>query len=450
MIYKFLDFMIITADMFLFIFFTNSISERKICWWKSFQPAIAIEGCLLLFIMRLLNLPFYILAIVAFMLHLIITCVFQQGNFLLQFLRTLCFYIFSFVAAVLTLLPMLYLYAPFESSFLTNPGINNVIFSALCIMTLSLFILFTLYLVKRRKLLRVSERIIFFFISISCVIIAQMEGLNIFVFTLGYPTDNSLKRISHQLHGFILCFILFYAIAFFCSHLAKQAHKNLLLTEENLLAKMNTSEYAHVLSQITELRTLKHDIDHHMQTLSSLISANHSQEALLYLDKIGDELSKNHPILSSGNLPVDCILSNKIQLAQMKNIPIEYSVLLPNRLPLNDVDLCSLLGNLCDNAIEACDKLPATAEKRIDLHIMPFQDMLSIKITNPSDGNYKKDKNGLLLSTKSNDSQHGIGLKQIEKIVTKYNGFTTIQPGDNDFAVDILIPLSDDISNMEK
>lgn len=450
MIYRILDFLMIAADMFLFVFFTNSIAERKNCWWRSFQPAVAAEGCLLLFIVRLLNLPFYISVVVAFILHLIITCLFHQGNFLLHLLRTLCFSLFTFVATVLTLLPMLYLYAPFDSSFLINSGINNVIFSALCIMTLSLFILFTLYLVKRRKLLRISERIIFFFISTLCVIIAQMEGLNIFDFTLGYSTGNSLGRISQQLHGFFLCFILFYAIAFFCSHLVKHAQKNLHLTEENLIAKMNTSEYEHVLSQTTELRTLKHDMDNHLQTLSSLIHNESPQEAIHYLDKIRNELSKNHPLLSSGNLPVDCILSSKIQLAQAKSIHMEYSVLLPSRLPLNDVDMCSLLGNLCDNAIEACDKFPANAEKKIDLRIMPFQDMLSIKITNPSDGIYKTNKNGLLLSTKSDASQHGIGLKQIEKIVTKYDGFTTVRPGDNDFAVDILIPLSDDISNTEK
>ena len=150
-----------------------------------------------------------------------------------------------------------------------------------------------------------------------------------------------------------------------------------------------------------------------------------------------------HYTLSSGNTTVDCIVSNKQSMAENVGILTENIIYLPEEIPLSDVEICSLLGNLYDNAIEGCMRAES---KRIWLYMKPFHNMLSIKIVNTSDGGYRYNSENELLSTKAgkgnqNGMEHGIGLKRIREIVKRHSGIMEILPEKEMFSVNILIPL---------
>lgn len=85
-------------------------------------------------------------------------------------------------------------------------------------------------------------------------------------------------------------------------------------------------------------------------------------------------------------------------MAENVGILTENIIYLPEEIPLSDVEICSLLGNLYDNAIEGCMRAES---KRIWLYMKPFHNMLSIKIVNTSDGGYRSDSENELLSTKA-------------------------------------------------
>lgn len=159
--------------------------------------------------------------------------------------------------------------------------------------------------------------------------------------------------------------------------------KNNKLLEENLLSHMESQQYEQILASVKELRIMKHDVKNHLDVLQTLLEGNHTGQAVDYMRQITADLNKVHYTLSSGNTTVDCIVSNKQSMAENVGILTENIIYLPEEIPLSDVEICSLLGNLYDNAIEGCMRAES---KRIWLYMKPFHNMLSIKIVNTSDG----------------------------------------------------------------
>ena len=168
-------------------------------------------------------------------------------------------------------------------------------------------------------------------------------------------------------------------------------------------------------------------------------------EAQHYIHELSDSIESDHYILTSGNSTMDSILTNKFIQCKSSGIKVNYSVFLPECIPLSDIEICSIIGNLFDNAIEACLRISSDDEKCIDLNIKPFQQMLSIVILNTSDGIYIPHKSHTFASRKTELSNinHGLGLSRIETIVKKHNGMMDITPSKKDFTVSILLPLSE-------
>lgn len=231
---------------------------------------------------------------------------------------------------------------------------------------------------------------------------------------------------------------------FYIYSLGTEREKNEKLITENLISKMNQIQYEQIMSSTESLRGIKHDISNHLGTLSLLINSKEYEKATEYLNTILSEIANNYKLISTGNIPVDCIINNKYALAQNKGIAFDYTIHLPSKMPIDDVSICSLLGNILDNAIESCVKVPNAKERAISLAIRPFNNMLLINITNSSIGDYKLNKSGKLLTTKQNkidNSYHGIGMKQIYRIVQGKNGFIRISPESDCFTLEIMMPL---------
>ena len=123
------------------------------------------------------------------------------------------------------------------------------------------------------------------------------------------------------------------------------------------------------------------------------------------------------------------------------HIKTTHSIFLPKDILIDDIQLCTLIGNLFDNAIEACMKIKEPDKRYIDFQIKPFNCMMSIYMENSCIGDYVIDKNGKLKTSKqTNIINHGIGLKRIEEIVERANGFVTLNPSNDKFEVIIQLP----------
>lgn len=106
----------------------------------------------------------------------------------------------------------------------------------------------------------------------------------------------------------------------FIYNLGVEREKNNKLLEENLLSHMEAQQYEQILASVKELRIMKHDVKNHLDVLQTLLEGNHTRQAVDYMRQITADLNKVHYTLSSGNTPVDCIVSNNQSMAENKRI----------------------------------------------------------------------------------------------------------------------------------
>ena len=198
--------------------------------------------------------------------------------------------------------------------------------------------------------------------------------------------------------------------------------------------------FEEINNRYSQMRMLKHDINNHLSAMSLLLKEGRTEEAQRYLQEITQGLESTMPVARTGIHALDMILWNKLSLAKEKGITILPTIDgILTGLQISDYELCSLLANLLDNAIEATQKLPAE-NRTIRLRIGRQLDMLCIFCENPFATIHKEGSRFITL--KSDHQNHGLGLRQIKHIAHKYNGTVDIKTGDNIFSVSVLLTTS--------
>ena len=250
------------------------------------------------------------------------------------------------------------------------------------------------------------------------------------------------RFIENILFFSIAVFILILFLSIFLLHaIGLLYQKNLELTEENRQKLFEKQQYELISNTNQMLRTWKHDFHHYISALQAMTESRQWEQIQEYLHEISHELEKGSWLVRTGNSVIDAVLSSKLPRIQQCGIAFTHSIFLPESLPLDNLELTSLLGNLLDNAIDACEKLEKTQEKYIRLEIKPYNQFLFFDISNSSSGNHRFDVSNELISTKK-EIGHGIGLKRIKQIVSDASGFLTLAPEKDSFHVNIVIPLS--------
>lgn len=137
---------------------------------------------------------------------------------------------------------------------------------------------------------------------------------------------------------------------------------------------------------------------------------------------------------------VNIMISNAEQNASTSNIKLSSNIMVPENLPIENVDLCIILGNLLDNAIEACKRLSDDDEKFIKIEIRRKNAFLIIIISNSFNGEIIMNGNKYE-SIKINEEYCGIGLSNVSSMVEKYDGDMKISHVDEVFTVSVLLPM---------
>jgi len=196
--------------------------------------------------------------------------------------------------------------------------------------------------------------------------------------------------------------------------------------------------YAEVETMYRNMRGWRHDYHNHIQSLKAYIELKQYEEASKYLDMISQDLQKVDSVLKTGNVMVDAILNSKLAMMRDKDIRIDATAIVPQTVSISGVELSVLIGNLLDNAIEACMRIPKKEDRFIRIYIDIVKKQLYISVTNSMMGKVKK--NGMqYLSSK--EGMHGFGLLRIDRIVSKYGGYINRQNEQDVFATEIMLPL---------
>lgn len=196
--------------------------------------------------------------------------------------------------------------------------------------------------------------------------------------------------------------------------------------------------YDEVEVMYRKMRGWRHDYHNHIQVLKAYLSLTQYREALDYLDGLEKDLSAVDTVLKTGNVMVDAILNSKLSLIRERKIAVDATALVPGDTPVSGIDLSVLIGNLLDNAMEACMELPQEEDRFIRIYIDRIKKQLYISVTNSMKGKAKR-LGARFLSRKGGN--HGFGLCRIDSIVAKYGGYVNRQTEEGVFATEITLPL---------
>lgn len=218
---------------------------------------------------------------------------------------------------------------------------------------------------------------------------------------------------------------------------------------QRILGKMIDKRIAEYQSELIEkhcdevqniyktMRGWRHDYHNHIQTLLAL--CGDEEKTREYLLTLNDDLTTVDTVIKTGNVMIDAILNSKLSLIKSKGIEVSAKAVVPETLAISEIDLCTIIGNLLDNAMEACLRQNEGEERFIRVFIGILKEQLYISVYNSLGGEVKKN-NKKYISTKGSKN-HGFGLMRVDSIVEKYEGYINRQNEEGVFATEVMLPL---------
>ena len=205
----------------------------------------------------------------------------------------------------------------------------------------------------------------------------------------------------------------------------------------NYQQELIETHYREVDNMYRKMRGWRHDYRNHIQTMKAYAASENWDAIKRYLDLLDDDLTTVDTVIKTGNPMTDAILNSKISLANSRNIKVIADANIPMKLKLSEIDLCCIIGNLFDNAIEASVKLPED-QRVIRVYMDLRNTQLYISFTNFTAGKKMKKEGKLFRSTKGEG--HGFGLIRIDTIVERLDGYISRNSEDGAFTTEILLP----------
>ena len=214
---------------------------------------------------------------------------------------------------------------------------------------------------------------------------------------------------------------------------SKQIEKRIAAYQRELIE----THYQEVDNMYRKMRGWRHDYRNHIQAMKVMAANGNMDGIKAYLDELDTDLNTVDTVVKTGNAMADAILNSKISLAQSKSIAVHCDAHIPVKLQMSELDLCCILGNLFDNAIEASLSLPE-AERQIRVYMDMKGTQLYISFTNFTSGR-KLNRVGNIFKTSKGDG-HGFGLVRIDNIIERLGGYLSRNSEDGAFTTEILIP----------
>ncbi len=229
---------------------------------------------------------------------------------------------------------------------------------------------------------------------------------------------------------FLLCWI-FYSIVRGMVDMSETRERNRLL-------EMEESQYRKLQSYMEESARTRHDFRHFVGALDEMLSAGNIDDARHYLTSYRISMPKNEVVNYCENAALNALLNYYGEAAHQHKIRLRFIVELPDNLPLSDVDLCNIVGNILDNAITACLDIPET-DRYINLKISCPNDVRFVIVASNSFSGNVRMEGDMYLSTHRGGS--GIGLSSIRTAAERYGGTATFRHEEKEFINGVVIPI---------
>ena len=187
------------------------------------------------------------------------------------------------------------------------------------------------------------------------------------------------------------------------------------------------------------MRGWRHDYHNHIQTIKAHVALRQYRELDDYLRALDADLETVDSLIKSGNVMLDAIINSKVSLARSRGILVNAKAIAAENMSISDIDLCVIIGNLVDNAIDACERMEQADQRFIRIYIGSLKGQLYISVTNAM-AETTRNQSGLY-PTKKTGALHGQGLRRVDGVVNKYGGYLNRQNEPGVFATEIMLPL---------
>ena len=297
------------------------------------------------------------------------------------------------------------------------------------------------FLVKALKYFFGNERIKELSHSYNMILLLFPLG-SIFVVYTSFLMSSESQKLQHVIWSFSSLMIIFVInILIFTIYL--KLSDDLELRQKNVLYKQEIDFYNKYIEEkensMQEFRKAKHDLKNQLILMLEQCEKKEYGELQDFLEKLIEKAPFDRLILSkTDNAVVDALINYKYSIAKRFGIDFTVKLDIPMKLPFDNADMCIILGNTLDNALEA--NIGSVIDRPYIKLIMRMDSgNLIIIVENSFNGQIIKDKKGRIMTTKSNKLEHGLGLNSVQQSVDKYHGFMKASSDDNVFTVEILL-----------
>lgn len=226
-----------------------------------------------------------------------------------------------------------------------------------------------------------------------------------------------------------VCILFIFNLVFEMSGILEntaQKEKEAELYKQQVL--MRSEQFRQLYENMEQTRHLKHDMRHHMIVMEGYIEREEYEKVKEYIAKFSEDILQESPRSFCDNSTIDIILGHYYEMAGKNQIQFQIKIDVPHQIEIDNVDLCTVLGNLLDNAIYSCIHAENAEDTKpfININISVINHNLLIVQENTCDGNVElsKDKSSYL-TTKPEGS--GIGLNSIKMVAERYDGSAQFQ-----------------------
>ncbi|MCC8065064.1 MAG: GHKL domain-containing protein [Clostridiales bacterium] len=196
-------------------------------------------------------------------------------------------------------------------------------------------------------------------------------------------------------------------------------------------------------STLDDLRSIRHDLKNQYAYMQILLDEHRDEDLRSYFIQVSEQLPEQLSYVDCGNRDMNNILNMEFSKARRGHIPVEHQLVVPPVLPIGTDDLCGILANLMDNAIEECQRLQGKgiAKAGIQLKIYPQKSYLYILCRNDTDKTVLERQGDGLRTTKGNTDLHGYGTRIVSRLARKHNGAAAFTLKDGCFVAKVMLDM---------
>ncbi len=214
----------------------------------------------------------------------------------------------------------------------------------------------------------------------------------------------------------------------------EQMNLNLLNQQKELQFK-----YANAVeSSIDEMKKVKHDFANHMMCIQGYLELDRYQDLGEYVKKLSNPIEKSNEILVLGHPVISSLIYSKVLLAKKEQITMNMKTTFDRPICIEDIDLCVLIGNVLDNALEACMQLEE-GQREMTVSIETKSEYFLFDCKNTMNKVQLNKENGRFKTSKADKDMHGIGLMNIRSVVDKYAGDMVLDTEEDIFSIKVTL-----------